>query len=61
LYVPREWVTPASLGMEALTSIYVSMGVTSAQYLPVASALARTSTAAPEPAPAPTQSAPSGP
>lgn len=36
MYVPREWVTPAELGMEALTSIYVSMGVTSAQYLPVA-------------------------
>lgn len=34
IYVPREWVTPAELGMEALTSIYVSMGVTSAQYLP---------------------------
>ena len=34
LYVPEEWVTPAQVGMEALTSIYVSMGVTSAQYLP---------------------------
>ncbi len=34
MYVPREWVTPADLGMEALTSIYVSMGVTSTQYLP---------------------------
>jgi uncharacterized membrane protein len=33
IYVPDEWVTPAQLGMEALTSIYVSMGVTSAQYL----------------------------
>jgi uncharacterized membrane protein len=36
LYVPVEWVTPAKVGMEALTSIYVSMGVTSAQHLPVA-------------------------
>lgn len=36
LYVPEDWVTPAELGVEALTSIYVSMGVTSAQYLPVA-------------------------
>jgi uncharacterized membrane protein len=34
IYVPDEWVTPAQLGMEALTSIYVSMGVTSSQYLP---------------------------
>jgi len=33
IYVPDEWVTPAQLGMEALTSIYVSMGVTSSQYL----------------------------
>jgi uncharacterized membrane protein len=33
IYVPDAWVTPASIGMEALTSIYVSMGVTSAQYL----------------------------
>jgi uncharacterized membrane protein len=36
LYVPAEWVTPAHLGMESLTSIYVSMGVTSAQHLPPA-------------------------
>lgn len=34
LYVPADWVQPADLGMEAVTSIYVSMGVTSAQYLP---------------------------
>jgi uncharacterized membrane protein len=33
IYVPDEWVTPANVGMEALTSVYVSMGVTSAQYL----------------------------
>ncbi len=33
LYVPPEWVEPADIGMEAVTSIYVSMGVTSAQYL----------------------------
>jgi uncharacterized membrane protein len=40
LYVPPDWVEPAEIGMEAVTSIYVSMGVTSAQYLhkPVASA-----------------------
>ena len=36
LYVPADWVTPADIGIEALTSIYVSMGVTSAQHLPVA-------------------------
>ena len=33
LYVPREWVRPAQIGVEALTSIYVSMGITSPQYL----------------------------
>lgn len=33
LYVPPDWVEPAEVGMEGLTSIYVSMGVTSAQYL----------------------------
>lgn len=34
LFVPQEWVSPASVGAEALTSIYVSMGVTAAEYLP---------------------------
>ena len=33
LYVPVEWVKPAQIGMDTFTSIYVSMGVTSAQYL----------------------------
>ncbi len=33
LYVPREWVTSADIGVDALTSIYVSMGITSAQHL----------------------------
>jgi uncharacterized membrane protein len=33
LYVPPDWVEPANIGMEAVTSIYVSMGVTSEQYL----------------------------
>lgn len=33
IYVPEEWVTPAQIGMEALTSIYISMGVNSSQYL----------------------------
>jgi uncharacterized membrane protein len=36
LYVPSEWVTPAEMGVEGLTSIYVSMGITSRQYLGVA-------------------------
>jgi uncharacterized membrane protein len=36
LYVPPEWVENADIGMEAVTSIYVSMGVTSAQYLKAA-------------------------
>ncbi len=33
LFVPQEWVTPADVGVEALTSIYVSMGVTARQHL----------------------------
>ena len=33
LYVPEAAVTPAEVGMEAVTSIYVSMGVTSGQHL----------------------------
>jgi uncharacterized membrane protein len=40
LYVPVSWVQPAEIGMEALTSIYVSMGVTSAQHMRTAPALA---------------------
>jgi uncharacterized membrane protein len=34
IYVPEHWVTPADVGIEAVTSIYVSMGLTSPQYLP---------------------------
>jgi uncharacterized membrane protein len=33
LYVPQEWVRPASVGFEALTSIYVSLGLTSSEHL----------------------------
>ena len=33
LYVPADWVTPADVGMEGLTSIYVSMGITSHQHI----------------------------
>lgn len=33
LYVPSDWVTPAEVGMDGLTSIYVSMGITSKQHL----------------------------
>jgi uncharacterized membrane protein len=36
IYVPEHWVTRADIGVEAVTSIYVSMGLTSAQYLPKA-------------------------
>jgi len=36
LYVPEHWVTPADVGIEAVTSIYVSMGLTSPKYLPKA-------------------------
>lgn len=34
LFVPADWVRPADVGMEALTSIYVSMGVTAREHLP---------------------------
>lgn len=34
LFVPAAWVETAELGVEAVTSIYVSMGVTAGQYLP---------------------------
>ena len=37
LYVPSEWVTPAEVGIEGLTSIYVSMGITSQQHIAAAS------------------------
>ncbi len=33
VYVPQRWVQRAELGVDALTSIYVSMGVTSGQHL----------------------------
>lgn len=33
LFVPTDWVTPAAIGAEALTSIYVSMGMTAPQFL----------------------------
>lgn len=33
LYVPEEWVSRAEIGVEALTSIYVSMGLTTNQYM----------------------------
>ena len=39
LYVPEHWVTPADVGVEAVTSIYVSMGLTSPQHLPRADAV----------------------
>ncbi len=33
LYVPEEWVSKADVGVEGLTSIYVSMGLTTNQYV----------------------------
>ena len=33
LYVPEAWVSPAEVGMDGLTSIYVSMGLTSSEHL----------------------------
>jgi uncharacterized membrane protein len=34
LYVPQEWVRPANMGVDTLTSIYVSMGLTPPPALP---------------------------
>jgi uncharacterized membrane protein len=31
-FVPAEWIKPASFGVEGLTSIYVSMGISAPQY-----------------------------
>jgi uncharacterized membrane protein len=39
LYLPQNWVRPADIGIEALTSLYVSMGITSGQYLQPAAAV----------------------
>jgi uncharacterized membrane protein len=39
LYVPEHWITRADVGIEAVTSIYVSMGLTSPQHLPRADAI----------------------
>lgn len=33
LFVPEDWVSPAELSVEAITSLYVSMGVTAPQHL----------------------------
>lgn len=33
LFLPAHWVHPAEVGIEALTSIYVSMGITAGQHL----------------------------
>ncbi len=38
LFMPVEWIKPAEIGMEAVTSLYVSMGVTAPQFLPTAPA-----------------------
>jgi uncharacterized membrane protein len=35
IYVPAEWVKPADIGLEALMSVYISMGVTSPKMLHV--------------------------
>jgi uncharacterized membrane protein len=36
IFVPEAWVTPAEIGIEGLTSLYVSMGVTASHHLPKA-------------------------
>jgi uncharacterized membrane protein len=58
IFVPQDWVRPAEVGVEGLTSIYVSMGVTAGQHLPMpAGGRAATMTATatvPDPGPGPT-------
>jgi len=39
IFVPEAWVLPAELSVEAITSLYVSMGVTAPQHLQTAPAL----------------------
>lgn len=34
IYVPAEWVRPAEIGVDKLTAIYVSMGITPPPALP---------------------------
>jgi uncharacterized membrane protein len=53
LYVPEAWVRPAAIGVEALTSIYVSLGVTTPQHLGAAAAAVASIPPAAAPAPAP--------
>ncbi|RCW69313.1 DUF502 domain-containing protein [Pseudorhodoferax soli] len=50
LYVPEDWVSRADVGIEGLTSIYVSMGLTTNQYM---NARAATPPAAPATSAAP--------
>lgn len=38
MFVPEDWVVRAELSVEAVTALYVSMGVTAPQHLPLASA-----------------------
>ncbi len=45
LFVPQEWVIPANLGVEAVTSIYVSMGITAKQHLGVVGPIIEAATA----------------
>jgi uncharacterized membrane protein len=47
LYVPEEWVSKADVGVDGLTSIYVSMGLTTNQYMGKAQAAAASSPASP--------------
>jgi uncharacterized membrane protein len=60
LFVPEAWVQPADLSVEAVTSLYLSMGVTAGQHLavaPVAAGQPATLEVPPEPAVLPPVSA----
>ncbi len=54
LYVPPEWVRPADVGVDGLTSIYVSMGITSGQHIGTRPAPAQEAATAPAATSAPT-------
>ncbi len=47
LFMPEAWVEPAELNVEAVTSLYLSMGVTAGQHLPVAAGAPGVAQAAP--------------
>lgn len=61
LYVPPEWVRAADIGVDGLTSIYVSMGLTSSQHIGARAGREASSAVAEAPPPVPDPTAPAEP